>query len=71
MFWAIDVTLQDVEQEIIHLDDHYHSNLARVRAKFDLLVNAEAWSNISCDTLLNLLLETVFIMVYKVMLPPF
>jgi len=31
----------DVEQEIIHLDDHYHSNLARVRAKFDLLVNAE------------------------------
>eukprot|EP00435_Cladocopium_sp_Y103_P074797 s107_g51.t1 len=31
----------DVEQEIVHLDDHYHSNMARVRAKFDLLVSAE------------------------------
>ncbi|CAL1160493.1 unnamed protein product, partial [Cladocopium goreaui] len=31
----------DVEKEIMHMDDHYHNHLARVRAKFDLLVSAE------------------------------
>ena len=32
---------EDVENEIVGLDDHYHSHMARVRAKFDLLVGAE------------------------------
>ena len=32
---------EDVEEEIVGLDDHYHSHMARVRAKFDILVGAE------------------------------
>lgn len=32
---------KDVEQAIVSLDDHYHSHMARVRAKFDLLASAE------------------------------
>lgn len=56
MYWAIVRDLQDVEKEIMHMDDHYHNHLARVRAKFDLLVSAEAWSNISCGSLLNFLI---------------
>ena len=32
---------EDVEEEIVGLDDHYHSDMARVRAKFDILVGAE------------------------------
>ena len=32
---------EDVEEEIVGLDHHYHSHAARVRAKFDLLVGAE------------------------------
>ena len=63
---SFEATPQDVEEEIMHLDDHYHNHMARVRAKFDLLVGAEAWSNIPCGSLLNLVIEVLF-----VMFPPF
>ena len=40
-FFIIKKITEDVEEEIVGLDHHYHSHAARVRAKFDLLVGAE------------------------------